>query len=266
MVYISDQVFASMNASEAALHLLSRTRGLADGDLLVLQGLDRIGEYGRCGAVALEELRRVLRQQRHLHVVATCAVGGDLELARANPALLHEFRVARTREFTENERAELFRRAVARRDAVAFDDAAEAAARLVGHLNLRGARLMEHLAEQAVASARGRGSVRVSGADLPATPSRRAPGWTPAWASSRSRRSSPSSSPRRGRRGCGVRRGCPRPCGRRTWSSPAVPAPARPWWRALSAGCSPSSGCSPPVTWSPSTAPTWWGSTSGTPR
>ncbi|MBB3727514.1 AAA family ATPase [Nonomuraea dietziae] len=170
VVYISDQVFASMNASEAALHLLSRTRGLADGDLLVLQGLDRIGEYGRCGAVALEELRRVLRQQRHLHVVATCAVGGDLELARANPALLHEFRVARTREFTENERAELFRRAVARRDAVAFDDAAEAAARLVGHLNLRGARLMEHLAEQAVASARGRGSVRVSGADLPATP------------------------------------------------------------------------------------------------
>ncbi|MEU7895141.1 AAA family ATPase [Nonomuraea sp. NPDC049152] len=170
VVYVSDQVFANMNASEAALHVLSRTRELESGDLLVLQGLDRIGEHGRCGAVALEELRRVLRQRPDLHAVATCGAGGDVRLAQVNPALHHEFRVARTREFTEAERAELFRRAVVRRGAAAFDDAADSAARLAGFLNLRGARLMEHLAERAVASARRRDAVKVTIADLPDDP------------------------------------------------------------------------------------------------
>ncbi|MFF5205958.1 AAA family ATPase [Streptosporangium sp. NPDC000396] len=170
VVYVSDQVFANMNASEAALHVLSRTRELGAGDLLVLQELDRIGEYGRCGAAALEELRRVLRQRPDLHVAAICGAGGDVRVAQANPALYHEFRVAHTREFTENERAELFRRAVIRRGAAAFDDAADSAAQLVGFRNLRGARLMEHLAEQAVASARRRDAATVTSADLPDGP------------------------------------------------------------------------------------------------
>ncbi|MFD1938418.1 AAA family ATPase [Nonomuraea mangrovi] len=176
VVYVSDQVFTDMNASEAALHLLSRTRDLGVGDLLVVQGLDRIVANGRCGAVALEELRRVLRQQPGLHVVATCGAGGDVTVALANPSLHHEFCVAGTREFTEDERAELFRRAVGRRGATAFDEAANRAARLSGAGNLRGARLMEHLAEQAVGSARRRGSAEVTGADLPAAPGHRGTG------------------------------------------------------------------------------------------
>ncbi|MEV2269989.1 AAA family ATPase [Nonomuraea africana] len=172
VVHLSDQVFANMNASEAALHVLSRTHDLDAGDLLVLQGLDRIIDHNRCGAVALEELRWLLRRQPGLHVVAICGAGGDLRLTRANPALHSDFRVVRTREFTEAERAELFLRAIARRGATALDDAARSAARLAGVGNLRGARLMEHLAQHAVASARARDAVQVTGADLPVHPGR----------------------------------------------------------------------------------------------
>ncbi|MGW5685343.1 AAA family ATPase [Nonomuraea sp. NPDC003754] len=172
VVHISDLVFSGMSAGEAALYVMSRTRELGAGDLLVVQGLDRIGEYGRCGAVALEELRRALRRSPGVHVVATCAPGGDERIARANPALHHEFRVARTREFTHEERAELFHRAVARRGATASGDAAEAAAELAGagSQNLRGARLTDRLAEHAVRAARERGSASVTIADLPAAP------------------------------------------------------------------------------------------------
>ncbi|SDN67055.1 AAA family ATPase [Allokutzneria albata] len=172
VVHISDQVFANMSASEAALHVLTRTRELVAGDLLVVQGLDRIIDYRRCGAVALEELRRVLRHKPDVHVIALCRAGGDIRVEQANPALHNDFRIARTREFGEADRAELFRRAVAERGGTVLDEAAAAAARLAGSLNLRGARLMAHLADRAVASA---GSDPVTVADLPASPGR---SWT----------------------------------------------------------------------------------------
>ncbi|MFB9902781.1 AAA family ATPase [Allokutzneria oryzae] len=164
VVHISDQVFANMSASEAALHVLTRTRELGGGDLLVVQGLDRIIDYPRCGAVVLEELRRVLRQKPSLHVVAICRSGGDIRVEHANPALRNDFRVARTQDFAEADRAELFRRALTKRGASAAGNALTAAARVTGSLNLRGARLMDHLAEHAVASAQGR---PVTAADLP---------------------------------------------------------------------------------------------------
>ncbi|MHA6618565.1 AAA family ATPase [Pseudonocardia sp. DLS-67] len=166
-VWISDQVFANMSTSEAVVHLLSRTRDLGDGDVLVVYGLDRVVGYERCGLAVLEELRRLLRQLPGLHVVAICRPGGDARVFEANPALHNGFRVARTREFTGDDRAELFRRAVGRRGATATDDVASRAADLVGRIpgrsNLRGARLVEHVAALAVAA----GSSEVTAADLP---------------------------------------------------------------------------------------------------
>jgi SpoVK/Ycf46/Vps4 family AAA+-type ATPase len=172
VVWVSDQVFANMNTSEAVLHLLTRTRDLGNGDVLVLYGLDRVVDNDRCGSAVLEELRRLLRQIPGLHVVAICRTGGDARVFEANPGLLGEFRVARTREFTHDDRAELFRRAVGRRGATVTDDVADRAAELLGRMpgqhNLRNARLVEHVAELAVTAARARlgSSTQVEAQDL----------------------------------------------------------------------------------------------------
>ncbi|CAM3016222.1 AAA family ATPase [Saccharomonospora xinjiangensis] len=180
VVWVSDHAFTSLGPSEAVLHLLTRTRDLADGDILVVYGLDRIASFPRCGAAVLDEVRRLLRQRPGLHVAVICRRGADARLAEADPALHHEFTVVRTREFTEADRAELFRRALARRDASAEDSdvVAQATALLrttPGTRTLRGARLVDHLAAAAVKAARHRcdlapaASVVVSARDLPPT-------------------------------------------------------------------------------------------------
>ncbi|MBX6767588.1 MAG: AAA family ATPase, partial [Actinomadura rubrobrunea] len=70
------------------------------------------------------------------------------------------FDVARTRDFKQDDYTELFRRAVVRRGAAVGRDVAAQAGALLARtpplLNLRGARLVEHLAAQSIANARDR--------------------------------------------------------------------------------------------------------------
>ncbi|MDA3642772.1 AAA family ATPase [Saccharopolyspora indica] len=176
-MWVSEAEFASLDVSNAVVHLQQKTYALGSRDLLVLHGLDRLAGLEWSGAALLEELRRLLTRVPDLHVVAVSRTGGADRVGEVNPALLQQFRVAATRAFTEDERVELFRRAVARREAVVADDAAREGARLAaaGQQNLRGARLVEHLAERGVEAARARNSGRpleVLRRDLPESPVR----------------------------------------------------------------------------------------------
>ena len=170
-VWVSDQVFANLHVSDTILYFLARVRECLEGRLLVIDGLDRILGFENCGTALAEELRRALERHPKLHVVVLCRLGGDRRVFDANPALHQHFRVARTREFGEDDYAELFRRAVARRDMTAAREAAATAGVLLTRtpplLNLRGARLVEYLAEQSVTAAAARGETEVAPADLP---------------------------------------------------------------------------------------------------
>ncbi|WP_051299993.1 AAA family ATPase [Actinomadura rifamycini] len=160
-LWISDQVFASLGVSDAVLWLQARVRDCVEARmLLVVDDLERLAAHERCGAAAVEELRRLMARSPALDVVALCRPGGDRRLFDANPALVGAFDTARTRDFAEDGFAELFARAAARRGfAVPADVAAAAGARLArtpALLNLRGARLAEQLAERSAAAARAR--------------------------------------------------------------------------------------------------------------
>ncbi|GAA0558519.1 AAA family ATPase [Actinomadura livida] len=157
-LWISDQVFASLGVSDAVLWLQARVRDCLEGRmLLVVDDLEKLAAHERCGAAAVEELRRLMARSPSLGVVALCRPGGDRRLFDANPALVRAFDVARTRDFGEDDFAELFTLAVARRGARVAPETAEAAAGMLSRtpplLNLRGARLVEHMAGQAVAAA-----------------------------------------------------------------------------------------------------------------
>ncbi len=172
--WISDQVFPTLQLSDAILWFQARVRECAEGRvLLVVNDLDRLLGYERCGLAAIEELRRLLSRHPRLHVVALCGPGGDERVFDVNPALVRELRVARTGEFGEAQFGELFRRAVGRRGAVVGAEAARTAGVLLTRtpplLNLRGARLVEYLTEQCVAAARARAAAQpeVTTADLP---------------------------------------------------------------------------------------------------
>ncbi|MGI5327781.1 AAA family ATPase [Actinomadura nitritigenes] len=174
-LWVSDQVFASLGVSDAALWLQARVRDCVEGRmLLVVDDLERLVSYERCGAAAVEELRRLMARSPRLDVVALCRPGGDRRLFDANPALVRAFDVARTHDFAEDDFAELFTRAVRARGAAVPAEVAATAGVLLSRtpplLNLRGARLAEHTAAQCVASARARGDrdvPEVTAADLP---------------------------------------------------------------------------------------------------
>ncbi|RSM89542.1 hypothetical protein DMH04_06050 [Kibdelosporangium aridum] len=176
--WISDPIYATLDASNALQQLTRDVREcLAEKTLLVIDGLDRIIGFDRCGTAVAEELRRSLKRHPDLNVIVVCGPGGDTRLFDTNPALYQLFRVARTTEFTDKHYAELLKRAVARRGATISRAVSLAAGVLLTRtpplLNLRGARLVEHLAEQSVRAARKRAkvgpsrSVTVTEADLP---------------------------------------------------------------------------------------------------
>ncbi|CAM3327886.1 AAA family ATPase [Kibdelosporangium persicum] len=176
--WISDPIYTTLDASNALQQLNRDVREcIAERNVLVLDGLDRIVGIDRCGTAVAEELRRSLKRHPELHVIAVCGLGGDTRLFDTNPALYQLFRVARTHEFTDKQYAELLKRAVARRGASISRAVSLAAGVLLTRtpplLNLRGARLVEHLAEQSVLAARKRAkvgpsrSVGVTEADLP---------------------------------------------------------------------------------------------------
>ncbi|TDD81594.1 AAA family ATPase [Actinomadura rubrisoli] len=181
-LWISDQVFASLGVSDAVLWLQARIRDCLDARmLLVVDDLERLVTHERCGAAAVEELRRLMARSPSLDVVALCRPGGDRRLFDANPALVRAFEVARTRDFAEDDFAELFTLAVARRGATVGPEVAATAGVLLSRtpplLNLRGARLVEHLAAQCAAAVRSRtsapprtsasGELEITAADLP---------------------------------------------------------------------------------------------------
>jgi SpoVK/Ycf46/Vps4 family AAA+-type ATPase len=173
--WISDQVFSNLHTSDAVLWFQARVRECVDGRLLlVVNDLDRLLRHDRCGPAVVEELRRLLARHRGLHVVALCGPAGDERVFDVNPALVRGLRVARTREFGEDHFAELFHRAVTARGAALTRETAATAGVLLTRtpplLNLRNARLVEHLADQSVAAARARtgaASLEVTTADLP---------------------------------------------------------------------------------------------------
>ncbi|MGK5558426.1 AAA family ATPase, partial [Actinomadura kijaniata] len=157
-LWISDQVFASLGVSDAVLWLQARVRDCVEGRLLlVVDDLERLAAHERCGLAAVEELRRLMARSPGLDVVALCHADGDRRLFDVNPALVRAFEVARTRDFTEADHAELFRRAAADRGVDVTDGAARAAGALLARTpalrNLRGARLAEHLAAQCASAA-----------------------------------------------------------------------------------------------------------------
>ncbi|GAA2277417.1 hypothetical protein GCM10010402_37410 [Actinomadura luteofluorescens] len=179
-LWISDQVFASLGVSDAVLWLQARVRDCLEGRmLLVVDDLEKLAAHERCGAAAAEELRRLMARSPSLNVVALCRPGGDRRLFDANPALVRAFDVARTRDFAEDDLAELFTLAVARLGARAGAETAAAAGAMLRRtppmLNLRGARLVEHMASRAVAEADRRARedgtdaapLEVTAADLP---------------------------------------------------------------------------------------------------
>ncbi|WP_242886158.1 AAA family ATPase [Actinomadura litoris] len=177
-LWVSDQVFASLGVSDAVLWLQARVRDCVEARmLLVVDDLERLVTYERCGPAAVEELRRLLARSPSLDVVALCRPGGDRRLIDANPALVRAFEVVGTRDFAEDGFAELFTRAAARRGARVAAEVAEAAGVLLTRtpplLNLRGARLVEHMVGQCVAAARARtpaaaaDELEITDADLP---------------------------------------------------------------------------------------------------
>ncbi|MBO2453246.1 AAA family ATPase [Actinomadura barringtoniae] len=180
-LWISDQVFAALSVSDAVLWLQARVRDCIEGRLLlVVDDLERLAAHERCGPAAVEELRRLMARSPRLDVVALCRPGGDRRLFDTNPALVRSFEVARTRDFTEEEFGELFRRAAERRGASVADATARTAGALLARtpplLNLRGARLVENLADQCTAAALARtetspaaveDGLEITDADLP---------------------------------------------------------------------------------------------------
>ncbi|MFI0407557.1 AAA family ATPase [Actinomadura sp. 3N508] len=157
-LWISDQVFASLGVSDAVLWLQTRVRDCLDARmLLVVDDLEKLAAHERCGAAAVEELRRLMARSPSLNVVALCRPGGDRRLFDANPALVRAFDVARTRDFGEDDFAELFALAVTRRGSRVAREVAATAGGMLRRTpplrNLRGARLVEHMAGEAVAAA-----------------------------------------------------------------------------------------------------------------
>ncbi|MEO5876584.1 MAG: AAA family ATPase, partial [Streptosporangiaceae bacterium] len=170
--WISDQVFPTLALSDAILWIQARVKECVDSrHLLVVDDLDKLLTYDRCGPAVVEELRRLLARHTRLQVVGLCRPGGDERIFAANPGLVQGLRVTRTREFGEDDFAELFHRAVSARGlAVARTVAATAGVLLTRTppmLNLRNARLAEFLADRCVAAAQTRNSGEVTEADLP---------------------------------------------------------------------------------------------------
>ena len=175
--WLSDFVFAELDIADAVLRVQRNVEDCVNGQLLIIDGLDKIVGYEKCGAAAAEQLRRLLRRHPNLPVVAVCRQGGDHKVFDVDPTLLSEFQVARTQNFTEDGYTGLLRSMLKQRGATI----AVSVAKTVGQQlaagsplpNLRGARLVDYLAVQCIAAAKVRvgstrnGMLRVTKADLP---------------------------------------------------------------------------------------------------
>jgi len=159
-VWLSANEFTGLRPSEAASLLRVHASGTDGSALLIFEGLDLAGQDERCGTALLDELHLLIDVNDDLHVIGICEAGGVAALTELNPALVQRLRVARSREFTAEGYAELFRRAAANQGARASAEVAEqAGVRLASTRrsgNLRNARIAVTLAAEAVEAARAR--------------------------------------------------------------------------------------------------------------
>jgi len=176
-LWLTDNLFAGQRLSDAVAKLHADARDCAHERLLVIEGLDDIATDPGNGEALTEELHRLLAVHPDLNLVALCDEGGDERIRQVNPALLQRLRIARTRPFTAEGHAELFRRALRRHGARATRQALAAAGRLLEAAppaqTLRNARLAPHLADLVVAAVRERtepgAELVVRQRDIPAT-------------------------------------------------------------------------------------------------
>ncbi|WP_171069173.1 AAA family ATPase [Actinomadura geliboluensis] len=158
--WITENLFAGQRLPDAVARLHADARDCAGDRLLVIDGLDGIVADPGNGEALAAELHRLLAVHPDLHLVALCDAGGEERIREINPVLPQLFRVARTRPFTADGHAELFRRALAARGARGTRPAVAAAGALLAATppmqTLRNARLAPHLADQVVAAARAR--------------------------------------------------------------------------------------------------------------
>ncbi|TMQ90190.1 AAA family ATPase [Actinomadura soli] len=158
--WVTDNLFTGQRLSDAVAKLHADARDCAGDRLLIIEGLDGIVTDPGNGEAIAAELHRLLAVHPDLHVVALCDAGGEDRIREINPVLPQRFRIARTRPFTAEGHAELFRRALDARGARGTRQAVEAAGALLAATppmqTLRNARLAPHLADQVVAAVRTR--------------------------------------------------------------------------------------------------------------
>ncbi|MFI0410131.1 AAA family ATPase [Actinomadura sp. 3N508] len=158
--WVTDNLFTGQRLSDAVAKLHADARDCAGDRLLIIEGLDGIVTDPGNGEAIAAELHRLLAVHPDLHVVALCDHGGEDRIREINPVLPQRFRIARTRPFTAEGHAELFRRALDARGARGTRQAVEAAGALLAATppmqTLRNARLAPHLADQVVAAVRAR--------------------------------------------------------------------------------------------------------------
>ena len=159
-VWLSANEFTGLRPAEAVSLLRAHASGTDGSALLIFEGLDLAGQDERCGAALLDELHLLIDVNDNLHVVGICETTGVAALTELNPALVQRLRIARSREFTAEGYAELFRRAAAGRGALVAPEVAEQAGVLLAATrrsgNLRNARIAVTLADEALAAARAR--------------------------------------------------------------------------------------------------------------
>ncbi|WP_433229853.1 AAA family ATPase [Actinomadura formosensis] len=158
--WITDNLFAGQRLPDAVAKLHADARDCAGDRLLVIDGLDGIVTDPGNGEALAAELHRLLAVHPDLHLVALCDIGGEERIREVNPVLPHRFRITRTRPFSADGHAELFRRALDARGVRGTRQAIAAAGALLAETppmqTLRHARLAPHLADQVVAAVRKR--------------------------------------------------------------------------------------------------------------
>jgi SpoVK/Ycf46/Vps4 family AAA+-type ATPase len=171
---------SSHDADEAPALLAGWADACRGRRLLVLSRFDHMVRRRRPGPAVAASLRDLLTaddDRGELHVVALAATGTGARLTKTEPGLAALLHGVRTRNYSEDDYRELFRRAVGSHGAAAETQAINAAAKVAAAAratgDLQNWYLAERLADLAVAKARGRtgagGSVTVIAGDVPAS-------------------------------------------------------------------------------------------------
>ncbi|RMI38784.1 AAA family ATPase [Actinomadura harenae] len=174
-LWLTANLLIGQRLPDAVAKVHADVRDCGADRLLVIEGLDTVACDPSLGEAVAEELHRLLAIHPELHVAALCDADGDQRIGEVNPVLPQRFRVARTRPFSADGHAELFRRALAARGARATRHALAAAGTLLAATppvqTLRNARLAPFLADLVLAglrTAEGEEPVVRKG-DIPAT-------------------------------------------------------------------------------------------------